>query len=190
MNPPVTNVSNSGSSTNASGVAHKPKRKSPSKPKEKFDAHNRPKVNLEPGKIKTGDIMMFPYYGKVGTSSIGGNLLGMNGLEHGLKNYTVQGAELIKNSFSADYFGREEKVNQTDMIDILTVSYNRPFTVCWDKADKSERVLRGRLVGPDMRRGYSMVEDLDNAEGDRIRQVDHRGLKWMIVDGVKYILKK
>jgi len=38
--------------------------------------------------------------------------------------------------------------------------------------------------------GRSMVEDLESSDKkNRMRQVDHRTIKWLIVDGVKYVVK-
>jgi hypothetical protein len=40
--------------------------------------------------------------------------------------------------------------------------------------------------------GRSFMEDLDiekEAKGGRMREVDHRNILYLIVDGVKYVLK-
>ena len=38
--------------------------------------------------------------------------------------------------------------------------------------------------------GRSLCEDLDLPEGrNRLREVDHRTIKYLIVDGVKYVVK-
>jgi hypothetical protein len=101
---------------------------------------------------------------------------------------------LLDRSFSADQYASEEKVNKTRAAEILIHSVNRPFSVCFDKSDGKERVLRGRLIKPEPLLGRSMVEDLDAKpeQGDlrgRVRQVDHRTIKWLIVENKKYIVK-
>lgn len=140
--------------------------------------------------IKQGDLMAFIYYAKV-TDKEDGYLqrVSVNGVAGAPPAFHVQGKELIENSFSADQFHRTEKLSKTAVAEILTTSYNRPFTVCFDKADGNERTLRGRLVQPEPLLGRSHVEDLDITEGHNLRLVDHRTLKYLIVDGVKYVVK-
>lgn len=150
---------------------------------------NFKKLPLDPFKVKKGDLMAFVYYGKVESVTNGGNFLSIKWLDK-IGGFNVDGTELVKDSFSADQFEEEKKVNQTDCIDILMKSYNKPFTVCFVKQDEEERVLRGRLVTTDGKRGRSMCEDLDlpGPEVKRLRQVDHRTLKWFIVDGIKFVV--
>jgi hypothetical protein len=68
-------------------------------------------------------------------------------------------------------------------------AHNRPFTVCFDKDNGEERVLRGRLLEPDGRRGRSKVLDLDQPIGRQMRLVDHRTLKWLTINGIKFTAK-
>ena len=50
--------------------------------------------------------------------------------------------------------------------------------------------MRGRLITPEPLLGRSMVEDLDLAVTEhRQRLVDHRTIKFLIIEGVKYIVK-
>lgn len=108
---------------------------------------------------------------------------------------TVSGRSLITDAFSADYFAEEIKTTMTDVAEKLTTSYNRPLTVCFtkqpgkDETSGGERILRGRFLSHEALLGRSYVEDMDKPVGDRIRLVDHRTLKWLIVDGVKYTVK-
>ena len=147
------------------------------------------KLPCEPSKVKEGDLMFFIYPGKVKSKKNNGNDLEISWLDKP-SGFEVHGAELVANAYSADQFSEEKKVNQTECIDRLMVSFNKPFKVCFDKQNEEERVLRGRLVNTDPKRGYSLVEDLD-LEGPsykRFRQVDHRSLKWLIVDGIKFVV--
>ena len=98
----------------------------------------------------------------------------------------INGAELVQVCKSADIFTSEEKVTKTRAAEILTTSYNIPFTVVFEKADGTERTLRGRLIHPEPLLGRSMVYDFDE-EGARL--VDHRTIKSLTVDHVKYTVK-
>lgn len=141
-------------------------------------------------KVKTGDMMAMVYFVKV-KSVRGPNEIYVEDLYHGTSDIEVRGKELIENSYSADQFTEEMKVSKTQAADILIHSSNRPLTVSFLKADGEERVLRGRLIKPEPLLGRSMVEDLDKpvTEKNRLRQVDHRTINWLVVDGVKYIVK-
>jgi hypothetical protein len=51
-------------------------------------------------------------------------------------------------------------------------------------------VLRGRLVEPNGLLGRSLCEDLELPEGqNRLREVDHRTIKYLVVDGVRYSVR-
>lgn len=103
--------------------------------------------------------------------------------------FEIRGTDLVDQLSSANEFEKTEKVSKTDLAKKLTESYNVVFSVCFDKADGTERVLRGRLMSPEPLLGRSHCEDLEIKEGHKLRLVDHRTLKWMIVDGVKYTVK-
>lgn len=145
-----------------------------------------PMKKLDTTKIKNGDLMAFVYYTKV--KGVNGNELLVENLDNGGE-LLVKGNELIECSYSADQYNEEIKESRTKIAEILVHSTNRPLTVCFDKTDGEERVLRGRLIRAEPLLGRSMVEDLDLSEKNRIRQVDHRTLKWLIVDNVKYVAK-
>ena len=138
--------------------------------------------------VKTGDLMAFVYYGKVKTIAATGSNVIVFDVDN-KREMAVQGTELIESSLSADQFQEEEKVSKTRAAEILVNSPNRPLTVCFDKQDGTERTMRGRLVQPEPLLGRSMVEDLDIDGNNRLRQVDHRTIKWLIVDGMKYTVK-
>lgn len=145
---------------------------------------------MDPTKVKVGDLMAFMYYTTVKTVLNNGEALLVTDLDdENLRQISVQGKELVEKSFSADQYSEEVKENKTRVAEILVHSANRPLTVCFDKSDGEERTLRGRLVKPEPLLGRSMVEDLDVKGKNRLRQVDHRTLKWLIVDNVKYIVK-
>jgi hypothetical protein len=145
-------------------------------------------VKLNVNAIKPGDLMAFTYYVKVNTVLCGGTKLIVTDLDTGLDKITIEGQPLIESSQSADFFGEEEKVSKTRAAEILVSCYGRPFTVCFDKATGEERILRGRLIAPEPLLGRSKVEDLEQTS-NRMRLVDHRTIKWLIIEGVKYTVK-
>ena len=139
-------------------------------------------------KVNTDDLMAFVYYVKV-TKNVNTNELLVADLDNNDNLISVKGKELIQRAFSADQYAEEMKITKTQAAELLVNSPNRPFTVSFQKTDGSERVIRGRLVRPEPLLGRSMVEDLDKSGTDRLRQVDHRTINFLIVDGTKYIVK-
>jgi hypothetical protein len=101
----------------------------------------------------------------------------------------VNGQELVKKFVSADQVDETKQVTRTELAQRLVSVGSLPFTVTFVKADKKERVLRGRLVEHEDLLGRSMVHDFEVEKGEPIRLVDHRTLRSLIVNGVKYELK-
>jgi hypothetical protein len=148
--------------------------------------------NITPKKVKANDLMAFVNYVKVKKVASDGEELIVAPLDKNSKDIRITGYDLVVNALSADQFEDTEKVTKTDAAEILISSHNRPFTVSFNKADGSERVLRGRLIKPEPLLGRSMVEDLDEsatAAKGRVRQVDHREINWLIVGGMKFVVK-
>jgi hypothetical protein len=148
--------------------------------------------NVIPSKVKANDLMAFVNYVKVKQVLAGGEELIVTDLDHNKKDIKISGKDLVANSLSADQYDATEKVTKTEAAEILITLHNRPFTVSFEKADGSERLLRGRLVKHEALLGRSMVEDLDepaDTPKGRVRQVDHRTLKFIICEGVKYLVK-
>lgn len=150
---------------------------------------DRKKNKIQCDTIKTGDLMAITYYVRVQAATNHGEHLQVVDLDHSKCGIEVRGAQIIENALSADQFYDTEKVNKTTAAELLLGSVNRPFTVCFEKSDGTDRTLRGRLIKPEPLLGRSMVEDLDSKDDNRLRQVDHRTIKFLIVDGVKYIVK-
>jgi len=160
--------------------------------KEKADKPEARTVHpVDPSGVKEGDLMAFTYYGKVRKAykDLGGHRLQVEGLAGAPADFNVHGDSLIVAAASADQFHEEKKVTKTAAAELLVSSYNRPFTVCFVKQEGEERTLRGRLVQPEPLLGRSHVEDLDVKEGHKLRLVDHRTIKWLVVEGVKYVVK-
>lgn len=143
----------------------------------------------KPSSVKKGDMMTLLYFVKVENVQDNGEHLVVKDVDQDQGSVHVNGRTLVENSFSADRYDEVKELNQTEVLKILIISYNRPFTVVFDKDNGEERTLRGRLISHDDLRGRSTVEDLDKPAGKRIRQVDHRTVKSLIVDGVKYEVK-
>lgn len=147
-------------------------------------------------KVKPGDLMAIIHYVKVAEIAPDASRMRVTPVDRagdqvgGIASMDVIGKELITRALSADYFAEEQKITATEMERILTGEiFNRPISVFFVKENGEERLLRGRYVKP-APFGRSYMEDLDKPEGDRIRLVDHRTIKWLIVDGVKYVAKK
>jgi len=141
---------------------------------------------LKADEVKQNDIMAFVYYAKVDKASP--DVLHVRNIDDGM-DFRVEGKKLIERGFSADQYEETVKVSKTRAAEILISSYNVPLTVCFEKLDGEERVLRGRLVRPEPLLGRSMVEDLDIDDSHRQRLVDHRTIRYLIVEGVKYEVK-
>lgn len=137
-------------------------------------------------KVKVNDIMTFVYWGEVEQIKNNGGILKVRNLDTDTSFY-VDGKSLVELAGSADTFDTEEKSTKTAVAELLVSAYNKPFSVIFVDAKGKDRKLRGRLVKPEPLLGRSMVEDLDIPVGEnRIRQVDHRTIKELILDGVKY----
>ena len=144
---------------------------------------------VEPGKVKVGDLMAFTTWARVERIAPGGNRLEIRDLDRSFA-IVVDGSDLVRAACSADQHAVEKPVTRTQAAEILISSHNRPLTVVFLKSDGSLRTLRGRLVKHEALLGRSMVEDLDIADTkNRLRQVDHRTIAWLICDGIKYTVK-
>lgn len=144
---------------------------------------------LNCSKIQKGDVMAFFYYVKVKEVNTPCEELIVTALDGTHSDIKITGKDLIEASYSADQVLEEQKVTKTQAAEILTHSSNKPFTVSFLKQDGSERVLKGRLIKSEPLLGRSMVEDLEEIGVNRLRQVDHRTINWLIVDCVKYVVK-
>lgn len=148
---------------------------------------------INPKAIDPGHIMAMTYYVKVTHVPKPGEQIVVDDLDTGVKMINVHGKDLLAKCQSADLYTEEVKVSMTKAAETLMASFNRPLTVAFQKKDKTERVLRGRLISTEPVMGRSMCQDLDivrTPKEDGIRLVDHRELHWLIVDGVKYTVKQ
>lgn len=105
--------------------------------------------------------------------------------------FTVQGKGLIEKTMNSNtQFDTEEKVSRTQAVEALLTAGDTVFTVEFTKADGTDRVLVGRLINTENHMGRSNVEDLLTTDTHKLRQVDHRTIKSLILRGVKYTVKK
>ena len=147
------------------------------------------KKRVQSSKVNVGDLMAFIYYTQVDDVRKGGDELTVTDVDR-QDSFRVQGKPLVESSYSADQFHTTKRATKTKVAETLVGAFNRPFSVCFEKTDGTERTLRGRLIKPEPLLGRSMVEDLDIVSGHRMRQVDHRTIRWLIVDGIKYTVRK
>lgn len=144
--------------------------------------------------LKTGDIIAVTHYLKVKrvipqnySAGRGEARVVADDLDNDDLELNVDGKRLVEAAASADQHHETVQASQTQLAEILISSTNRPFTAVFTKTDGTERKLRGRLIRSEPLMGRSMVEDLDITDKKmRVRLIDHRTLKTLIVDGVRY----
>jgi hypothetical protein len=136
--------------------------------------------------VAKNDLMAFVHYGVVTRTHYNG--LYVKDVDHGHE-FMVQGKTLIDKAYSADEYNQTQNCSKTEAAELLVQAGIRPFTVVFVKSNGKERTLRGRLVRPEPLLGRSMVEDLDLQNQERVRQVDHRTIKSLVINKVKYVVK-
>lgn len=155
-------------------------------------------LKTDVSQVKPGDIVLVTHYAKViskeyGIPYRGQHSLNVENLDGGMT-FGIQGDNLIENLATANQALEEVLVTKTQAAELLVTLYGVPFTVVFDKQpDKAgnveERTLRGRLVAPEPLLGRSHVEDLEQPVNKRLRLVDHRTLKSICVNGIRYVVK-
>ena len=140
----------------------------------------------DPSKVKVGDILTIVHYAKV--TSKNGNTVAVSDLDN-QQPFEINGSPLIEKCLTPDQFTSTKKVTKTEAAELLVSAYNKPLKVLFVKEDKTEREMRCRLIKPEPLLGRSMVDDLDIDSGHKMRQIDHRTIKWLILDGTKYEVK-
>lgn len=138
-------------------------------------------------KIKIGERVSSTYYLEV---------IGKSGQTITVKDcdgtvFDINGKELIEDTLtSANQYTKTVKCSRTEMVEQFLNAKDAIFQVEYIKADKSRRTLIGHLTDTEDFMGRSTVIDLEEAStGSGIRQVDHRTMESLILNGVKYELK-
>lgn len=148
-----------------------------------------PSHPTDPSAIRPGDVIAIVTYARVVANLRYNQTLQVQDLDRHGTPFEIKGDELARDCFSADRFAEEVKLARTKICKILmTRCWGVPFTACFVKENGEERVMRCRYLENEETDGRSRVEDLDVARGEnRVRLIDHRTLKWLIVRGVKYV---
>jgi hypothetical protein len=105
------------------------------------------------------------------------------------QSFTVRGKSLIEGMNSGSQYTETKKVSRTQLAEVLQSVGDKVFTVVFDKADGSERTLTGHLLNTENHMGRSNVRDLRIKTGNPLRQVDHRTLKSLVVNNIRYTVK-
>ena len=136
--------------------------------------------------MKPGDVVQLVY--NVHVVSTRGDSIEVKDSE---KNMTFQitGNSLLKTLTSADEWTSHKKVTKTEMVEKFLSTHGGVFTVTFEKQDGELRKLRGYMTSSEPTMGRSYCVDLDVDSSNRLRLVDHRTIKELIFEGVKYTVK-
>lgn len=133
--------------------------------------------------MKKNDIVALFRYAKVKAVFSPNHIL-VTDLETG-NDFEINGKELVDDLFNATEVKETKVVSRTEAETQLVNVGHQPITVCFTKQGGDERVMKCKRVG-DAHFGRSLVFDFDSGS---MKQVDHRTLKWLVVNGVKYRVK-
>ena len=103
--------------------------------------------------------------------------------------FEVQGRSLVEQELSsASQYDAiaEKKLTATELAEKFIHCGDSVFTVVFTKADGTERTLIGHFLSSEPLLGRSYVIDLEVNER---RLVDHRTIKSLITQNVRYVLK-
>lgn len=154
---------------------------------DKFGSSTLPLFTMDFSKIAVGEKISYTDYLTVSSKNDrDGSIVVSNAAG---QNFTVKGRNLIESMHSGSQFSKTEKISRTAMVEILETAGDKVFTVTFDKADGAERVLTGHLISLEPKMGRSQVRDLNILTGNPLRLVDHRTLKSLIINDIKYTAK-
>ena len=134
--------------------------------------------------MKKGDIVRLVHYARVEKVS-DADYVEIKDLDRGIE-FNVVGKPLVDSLDSADDYSTESIVSRSKIVELFEGAGDNVFTVEFIKADGTLRTLRGRMIERETGFGRSQVADLDLPNPYNLRQVDHRTLNVLILDGVKY----
>lgn len=90
----------------------------------------------------------------------------------------------------ATSFSQEMVASKTEIVNKLLESGHSPFTVEFVKTNGETRVLSGTFLKSEPLFGRSLVKDLLSTDEYKIRAVDHRTIKSLILKGIKYHVRE
>jgi hypothetical protein len=139
-------------------------------------------------KIKVGErFSMTDYFTVVSVDKTNESMIVKNASGNTL---TIKGKELIEQSLlSNQQFSSKVAVGKNEMAERLLSAGDKIFTVTFEKQDGSKRVLTGHLISGEPNLGRSNVIDLEITKGNALRQVDHRTISSLVINGVCYTSK-
>jgi len=171
------------------------------------------KVNISD--IKVGDrLSRLAYYEVVKTTDKDTIVKNLDGFEFKISNNIVS-----REMYSSSQFAVTQKINKTDLVEVLEKVGDTIFTVTFHKQNTEKnicdilknmpdistaaarkklakdllagelRTLVGYLVHTEPKMGRSKVVDLNVTTGYNVRLVDHRTIESIISKNVKYTLK-
>ena len=133
-------------------------------------------------KFKTNDYIQLNHYCLV--TKVGNDITYLKDCKTGFEFQAI--GQVQDKMLSCSNYEKEEIVCRTTLADKLINSNKHIFTVVFTKKDGSKKTLRGHFLYIDKMMGRSVVWDLEN---DGQRQIDHRTIEELIIDGVHYKLK-
>lgn len=99
-------------------------------------------------------------------------------------------AASLAGCYSADLYDQAVECDLAELVAALTMAGDRPFTVEFVKKDGARRTLRGHLLSTNREKGTSLVVDLDLPVGGNLRQVDHAGLRSLVLNNTRRFLRE
>ena len=156
----------------------------------KKSSYKEPEVSKKNGidssKIKAGHILALVNYTEVLKTD--GDRVVVQDLDNGNK-FVIEGTDLLSKCLSSDQWEKEEKLNKTQLAEILISSHNCPMTVQFQKITGETRLMRCRFIKAETLLGRSYVQEIGLGLSFELKQIDHRTLEFIIVNNVKYVSK-
>lgn len=144
-------------------------------------------IDMDFGNIRVGEKISYTDYLTVQSVNSRDNSIVVKNVAG--QEFTVKGRTLVESMNSGSQYTTTEKISRTQMVEKLESAGDKVFTVVFDKADGEERTLTGHLVSLEPKMGRSQVRDLNISGSNPLRLVDHRTLKSLILNGIKYVAK-
>lgn len=135
--------------------------------------------------VQSGNVMAFINWVEVVNVNVAKEELLVKDLDT-KQEFVVRGKSLVESGFSADTFSKVQGITKTEAAEILISHKNTPMTVVFVKVNGQSRTMRCKWLHQETLMGRSMVYEF----GFGVKQIDHRTIQSIIVDDVKYTVKK